>query len=246
MADTVYLSIVIPAYNESARMGATLKAIRAYLKAQSYSAEIIIENDGSKDETSQVAQDGLRGMEHALYDHPENQGKGAVVKHGILKARGQYILFTDADLSTPIEEIGGFLQLLQSGYDVVIGSRALETSRVEVRQNIIRQSMGKIFNRLARFLSFKDIHDSQCGFKCFRREAARDLFSRQVLMDFSFDAEIIYLAQLLDYKVIEAPVNWKNSPNSRVSILKDSASMFLNLLRIKKLHRNEPPRGYFK
>jgi dolichyl-phosphate beta-glucosyltransferase len=239
--DEIYLSVVIPAYNEELRIGRTLEKITVFLRKQPYASEIILSDDGCKDRTVDAASAGLIGFpSHQILRNARNRGKGAVVKDGMLAGKGKYLLFTDADLSTPIEEVTGFLKTLsQEGYDIVIGSRGLGQSRVEIRQNILRQSMGKIFNCMARLLSFRGIKDSQCGFKCFSREAAQNLFKRQKIQTFSFDVEIIYLAQRLGYRILEAPVIWRNSPNSRVHILRDSALMFLDLLRIRWLHGHE-------
>lgn len=237
---TSHLSVVIPAYNEEARLGNTLDAVMQFLKSQSYPSEIIVVDDGSRDNTVNLAAQKLQGFPSSVVQYGANRGKGYAVKQGMMKAEGEFILFSDADMSTPIEEASRFLDLLKNqGYDVVIGSRALEDSDVQIRQNIFRQAIGVIFNRLARLLSFRGIHDSQCGFKCFRRDAAKDLFGRQKLDGFSFDAEILYLAQTRGYKIFEAPVIWRNSAQTRVQLLTDPLNMFLDLLRIRWLHRGD-------
>lgn len=233
------LSVVIPAYNEEKRLPESLKKIKHFLRSQPYSSEIIVVDDGSSDKTLEAAQRELDAFKSKVISNPGNKGKGYSVRNGVLHAGGRYILFSDADLSTPIEEITGFLTDLQEGSaGVVIGSRAIDRSSVEVRQNPFREFMGRTFNFLAQALTFKGIQDSQCGFKAFTRQAAFDLFSRQTLDRFGFDVEIIYLAQKLGYKVIERPVVWRNSEGSRVRIVSDSLNMFLDLLRIRWAHRN--------
>ncbi|MCM8774818.1 MAG: glycosyltransferase family 2 protein [Candidatus Omnitrophica bacterium] len=234
--DEVWLSIVIPTYNESARIEATLDAILNFLGRQSYSSEIIIADDGSTDETASIAARKLVHHPHAILKNLENRGKGYVVRQGMLHAKGKHLLFTDADLSTPIEEVSRFMDFISLGYDVVIGSRALPESRIEIHQNFIRENMGRIFNRLARLVSFRGIRDSQCGFKCFKRHVAIDLFGRQKLDGFSFDAEILFLAQALGYRIYEAPVIWRNSPQTHVRA-GDPIRMLIDLLRIRWLHR---------
>jgi len=233
----VYLSVIIPAYNEKERIGKTLAQVVSFLEDQSYESEIIVVDDGSQDKTVVLAGEKLAQFPHQIIRNPVNQGKGMAVKQGILAGHGKFLLFTDADLSTPIEEVKRFLPFLEEGYDIVIGSRALPQSNVALPQHILRQTMGKVFNRLARLFTFDGIRDSQCGFKCFKREAAYDLFRRQRLAGFSFDAEILYLAQQRGLKILELPVTWRNSPQSRVHIIHDSFHMFVDLLKIRWLHR---------
>ncbi|MBI3306822.1 MAG: glycosyltransferase family 2 protein [Candidatus Omnitrophica bacterium] len=233
----IYLSVIIPAYNEADRITPTLDKIIKFLKTQSYPSEIILVDDGSKDQTVAVAAERLADFPHFILENQTNHGKGFVVRQGMMKATGKYILFSDADLSTPIEEITGFIKELEQSYDVVIGSRALPGSNVEIHQPFWRENMGRIFNFAARLLSFRGIKDSQCGFKCFKREAAKRLFSMQKLSGFSFDVEIVYLAQRLNYRILEKPVTWRNSPQSRVNAIKDSWSMLQDLFRIRWMHR---------
>ncbi len=233
---TPHLSVVIPGFNEEKRLAPTLAQIVAYLQKQKYTSEIIVVDDGSRDRTTEVAEEKLAGFPHRILKQNLNQGKGAAVKRGMLEAEGDYLLFTDADLSTPIEEAELLMAHLEKGFDIAIGSRALPQSHVQIHQNILRETMGKIFNRIARLTSFKRIQDSQCGFKCFRREAARSLFQAQKLKGFSFDAEVLYLAQKRGYRIAEVPVTWRNSPQSRVHILKDSLRMLWDVIRIPWIH----------
>lgn len=234
----IFLSVVIPAYNEETRLGDTLKQIRSFLGRQTYPSEILLVDDGSTDQTVRVAERELSQFPHTIVSNGKNCGKGSAVRKGMLLAAGKYVLFTDADLSTPIEEVSRFIRSLEEGYDVVIGSRALKESRVEVHQAFLRESMGKIFNRLARIFTFREIRDSQCGFKGFRREAAKELFSEQKMDGFSFDVEIVYLAQRKGLRILEMPVTWRNSPQSRVRLLGDPMKMFWDLLRIRWIHRH--------
>ncbi|MBI3313343.1 MAG: glycosyltransferase family 2 protein [Candidatus Omnitrophica bacterium] len=233
----VYLSVIIPAYNEASRIAPTLESVMRFLKSQAYLSEIIVVDDGSQDETAAVATKILSNFPHLVLKNKINHGKGFVVRQGMMEAHGEYLLFSDADLSTPIEEVSGFIKELMQGYDLVIGSRALPDSNIEVHQPFWRENMGRVFNLLARCLSFRQIHDSQCGFKCFKGEVAKRLFSLQKLNGFSFDVEIIYLAQRLGYRILEKPVTWRNSPQSRVNALKDSWSMLVDLFRIRWMHR---------
>lgn len=233
----VHLSVVVPAYNEEKRLPETLKKIKSFLKSRAFQSEIIVVDDGSSDRTAEIAEAELADFSGSVLRNPGNKGKGYSVRSGMLEAGGKYILFSDADLSTPIEEVESFLKILEGGTDIVIGSRALEESAVQVRQNFLRELMGKTFNRMARLLTFRGVKDSQCGFKIFTQKSARDLFSRQTLDGFGFDVELVYLAQKLGYKIVEQPVVWRNAAGSRVRIVSDSLNMFLDLLRIRWAHR---------
>jgi dolichyl-phosphate beta-glucosyltransferase len=230
----VDLSIIIPAYNEERRLGETLEAILAYTARQPYSAEIIVVDDGSRDATARlVAPLCDRKSRIQLLRNSSNRGKGFSVRRGFLRARGKYLLFSDADLSTPIEEVEKLLGLLRNGYDIAIGSRALPESRIEVRQPWHRQHMGRLFNVLVQALVLRGIRDTQCGFKCFTREAALDICRRMTRKRFAFDVEMLYLAEVMGYRVGEIPVVWRNSPETKVHVLRDSTSMFSDLLSIR-------------
>jgi len=231
-----FLSVVIPAYNEEKRLPESLAAALDFLKKQTYASEIIVSDDGSQDRTVAVAEEQLKGFPHQILVAPQNRGKGHAVRQGMLAATGNYLLFTDADFSTPIEEVTKFLAHLEKDQDVVIGSRALPDSKIEIHQNFLRETMGKVFNFLAQSWAFKGVHDSQCGFKAFRREAAHKLFNLQKLDGFSFDVEIVYLTQKLGYRLLELPVIWRNSAQSRVQVFRDPLMMFWDVLRIRSLH----------
>ncbi|HSF32117.1 MAG TPA: dolichyl-phosphate beta-glucosyltransferase [Candidatus Tectomicrobia bacterium] len=230
----MYLSIVIPAYNEEPRISKTLQTVCAYLKQQPYPAEVIVVDDGSGDATADTVTPFCGGVPpvHLLHNG-WNRGKGFSVRRGFLHAHGEYLLFSDADLSTPIEEVEKLLAALQGPCSVAIGSRALPASRVEVSQPWYRQSMGRFFNALVQALAVPGVQDTQCGFKCFRREAALAICQRMTSERFGFDVEMLYLARRLGYLIHEVPVVWRNSPQTRVHALRDSLSMCWDLLRIR-------------
>ncbi len=230
----IRLTVVVPAYNEAARIDASLTRILEYLNASPSSSELIVVVDGSTDDTlrrAEAAQPGRVGL-RTIHSHV-NHGKGFAVRQGMLAARGRYVLFSDADLSTPIEEAGRLVTAIEEGADVAIGSRSLPGSDVRVRQPLWRESMGRAFNWFVQRLALPGIIDSQCGFKCFRREAARRLFDRQRLDGFAFDVEVLSLARVFGYRIVEVPVVWIDEPNSKVHPVRDSAQMLLDLARIR-------------
>jgi len=227
-------SIVVPAYNESARIGPTLARIVEYFEASRVSCEVIVVDDGSTDETAAVAR--AKGVRVVALE--ENRGKGAAVRAGVLASRGDTVLFTDADLSTPIDQWRPFRGKLLEGYDVVVGSRAIEGSRLEVRQPWYRETMGKCFNAILRIVLPLELRDSQCGFKLFRAAPARRLFEAARIDGFAFDAEILFLAARFGYRVAEIPVPWFNSLPSRVDPLRHSVEMLRDLLRIRIFDRS--------
>ncbi|MCD6385665.1 glycosyltransferase family 2 protein [Candidatus Sumerlaeota bacterium] len=235
-AENVYLSIVIPAYNEEKRISTTLKRIRDFLATQPYSAEIILVDDGSTDKTIQVAT-ALNIESLKIVKNERNLGKGAATRNGILSARGELILFSDADLSTPIEEVNKLIQAINEGYDVAIGSRALPESEIIIHQPFYRETMGRVFNLFVRMLVLKGIKDSQCGFKLFRAEVAKKVFAEQQLSGFAFDVEILLLARRAGYRIKEVPVKWINSPASRVSPTRDAIKMFTDLIKLRRLYK---------
>jgi dolichyl-phosphate beta-glucosyltransferase len=235
-ASPVFLSLVIPAYNEEKRLGPSLERIRTYLAAKPFASEVIVVDDGSTDRTSEVARETLEGRLAVRVIRLEtNQGKGHAVRTGVLASAGEIVLFSDADLSTPIEELDKFLPRLNEGFDVVIGSRAIPGCDIRVRQARSREAMGRFFNRLVRLFVMRGCRDTQCGFKLFRRQAALDLFSRLETQGFSFDVEVLLLARKLGYRLVEVPVVWCDSPPSRVRIIRSSWQMLKELWRIRSL-----------
>jgi len=229
------LSVVIPAFNEEKRLRATvLKVIDYFERRGLRDFEVIVVDDGSRDNTAESVGDLASEGKIRILRNEKNRGKGYSVRRGVLDSSGGYILFSDADLSTPIEEYEKLRAALDAGSaDIAIGSRALKDSEVIKHQPFYRETMGKVFNRIARALTFKKIRDSQCGFKLFRRDAAKKLFSISKTDGFAFDAEIIFLAQKMGIGVAEIPVKWVNSPNSRVNPLRDSLNMFFEILKIR-------------
>jgi len=231
----IALSVVIPAFNEAGRIGRTLAAVRSYLVDLPFASEIIVVDDGSRDATAARAREALAGFAEArILVLPENRGKGAAVKAGVLEARGEMILFSDADLSTPIEELGKLLRPVREGADAAIGSRALPGADIRVRQKGLREGMGKTFNRLVRLLVLRGIPDTQCGFKLFRREPALDVFGETSTCGFCFDVEVLALCAKRGYRVEQVPVVWADSPPSRVRLLRSSAEMIADLFRIRR------------
>ncbi len=233
--EQIQLSVTIPTYNEADRIGPSLQRVWDYLRSR-YGAggfEMIVVDDGSRDSTvAAVEQFRTRAPELQLIRFSQNRGKGAAVRAGMIAATGKAVLFSDADLSTPIEEVEGALRLLADGGDVVIGSRALAGSRILVRQHRLRESMGRLFNRLVRILLQIPFRDTQCGFKLFRREAAHAVFQRACIDGFAFDVEAILIAMQLGYAVCEMPVRWINDPASRVTLILHPAQMLADLWRI--------------
>jgi len=227
-------SIVIPAYNEGARLGATLDRVLGYVHAQGWDAEVIVVNDGSGDNTAEIvgtfaAKDpGLH-----LLENPGNRGKGYSVRNGMLHARGRIVLFSDADLSSPIEEAPKLLRALEDGADIAIGSRWLRAETQTRRQPLHRQLFGRIFNLLLRLTLGLHFADTQCGFKAFKRAAAQAIFPLQKIERWGFDPEILFLARKFGFKVQEIPVAWGHSGGTRINPIVDGARMFQEMLRIR-------------
>jgi glycosyltransferase involved in cell wall biosynthesis len=231
------ISIVVPAYNEERRLPATLGAILDYLGSRDWPLwEIVVVNDGSRDGTAAVAAEfaaahsGIRVLEN-----PGNRGKGYSVRHGMLEAKGDWALFTDSDLSAPIEELDKLMAAARDqGASVAIGSRALDRGLIEVHQSAFRETAGRVFNLLMRAATGLRFADTQCGFKLFERGAAQEIFRRQRIERWGFDAELLFIARRLGYKAIEVPVRWSHSEGTKVSMFGDSVNMFLDLLRIRR------------
>lgn len=237
----MYLSIIIPAFNEELRLKNTLQKIYNYLKNKEFGYEIIVVDDGSVDSTSKTASLSLLGQTNKLkiLKNNVNKGKGYSVKRGIMEAQGEYILFSDADLSTPIEELDKLLASIQPDADIAIGSRGAKGAQIKVHQPFYREYMGKFFNQLVKIFAVKGIKDTQCGFKLFKSKAAKSIAQKLKIDGFAFDVEMLYLAQKNGLRIKEIPVVWINSPTSKVNPLSDSLKMLFELMNIRKIHSNE-------
>jgi dolichyl-phosphate beta-glucosyltransferase len=231
------LSIVVPAYNEEARLPRSLALIHDYLTSRGMReerAEIMVVDDGSTDSTAQIVQEWSRQLPSVrLISNGQNRGKGYSVRHGMLEARGRVALFTDADLSAPIEEADKLFTALKAGNDVAIGSRALDRSLISTHQSRLRELAGMIFNGFVRLFTGLPFHDTQCGFKAFLREPSRIVFEQQRVERFGFDPEILFLAKRHGLRTVEIPVRWAHDPATKVHVLRDSLLMFRDLFVIR-------------
>lgn len=232
-SDARQLSIIIPCYNEEERLPQTLREIAAYISTSKMEAEVIVVDDGSQDRTAKVAQSFVKEIPalRVIANHI-NRGKGFSVRRGMLEARGRMVLFTDADLSAPIAEADKLLAALAAA-DVAIGSRALNRRLIERRQSLFREFAGILFNKLVRILLRLPFVDTQCGFKAFVRERCQIIFEQQRIERFGFDPELLYLARHHCLRIVEIPVRWAHSPNTRVNMVRDSLTMFAEVLLIR-------------
>ena len=241
---TPEISMVIPAFNEALRLPTTLDRVQRHLSTAGLSAEVIVVDDGSHDATADIVrQHARRWPQLKLVVAERNAGKGAAVRLGMAAARGRYRVFSDADLSVPIDDLEKLLRPLHAGAGVAIASRGLRESQVELHQPWYRESMGKIFNRLVRIFVLGGVHDTQCGFKAFTAEVADRVFPVLQTRGFGFDVEVLYRAQQAGYQIVEVPTRWINSPQSRVHPVRHSTAMFLELLAIPDRVRKHPTPG---
>ena len=227
-------SIIIPAYNESARLGATLDRVLDHVASQHWDAEVIVINDGSQDDTAEMVR--ARARENPalrLVENPGNRGKGFSVRNGMLKAAGEICLFTDADLSSPIDEANKLFAAIEAGADVAIGSRWLQPDTQAQRQSLLRQFYGRTFNLILRLLLGLRFKDTQCGFKAFSRSSAQKLFSMQTIEGWGFDAELLFLADRIGLKVEEVAVVWSDAEGTRIHPLRDGLHMMAEVLTIR-------------
>jgi dolichyl-phosphate beta-glucosyltransferase len=227
-------SIIVPAYNESARIGATLEQILDHVQREKWNAEVVVVDDGSRDDTLDIA--GRFAANHAvvrIVRNPGNQGKGYSVRNGMLQGRGKILLFTDADLSSPISEAGKLFAALEAGADVAIGSRWLDPSLQFQRQSLSRQALSRAYNLFLRMVLLFPYRDTQCGFKAFTRAAAAKIFPLQRITRWGFDPEILYLAHRYGLKVAEVPVAWGHDEGSRLHVWRDGVRMGWDALRIR-------------
>jgi len=234
----MYLSVIIPAFNEEKRIGITLERLYGFLRNKNYDYEVILVDDGSTDSTVNIADQSKLAQKNKLrlLSNGANRGKGFSIRNGMMNARGQYVLFSDADLSTPIEEMDKLFSFLVKDYDIAIGSRGIQGADVREHQPFYREWMGKIFNFFVQIFVFKGIFDTQCGFKLFKAHVAKKIAPCLKINGFSFDVELLYVAKRRGYKIKEVPVVWINSPKSKVRPVFDSLMMFKELLSVRKKH----------
>jgi glycosyltransferase involved in cell wall biosynthesis len=227
-------SIVIPAYNESARIPATLASVISCIRERGWFAEVIVVNDGSTDSTAQVVREIAQSApEVRLIENPSNRGKGYSVRAGMLQAVGEVLLFSDSDLSAPIEEAERLFAAIHDGADIAIGSRWLESSRQTHRQPLYRQFLGRCFNAVIRAVMGLRFADTQCGFKAFTREAANTVFHLQTIERWGFDPEILFIALKRGFWIVEVPVSWAHDERSRMSYLRDGIRMLEDIAIIR-------------
>ena len=244
-ASSPRLSIVIPAYNEEKRIGGTLEKTLEYLRKQKYTYELIVVDDGSSDNPAGVVESFMKDNTNIRFiSYPKNAGKGKAVRTGIDASKGEFVLFMDADYSTPIQELGNALGEMEKGADIAIGSRGLDPDTTVIKQPFYRQLGAKIFNLIAFYwLSLTEFRDTQCGFKLFRGEAARRIFSLMKVDGYMFDVEALYLAKKMSYIIKEFPVEWVNDPSSKLRLFYDTARMFKHLAQIRLSSYPIPPSG---
>lgn len=232
--DTMTYSIVIPAYNEGDRIGRTLMQVLECVRKQKWRAEILVVDDGSTDNTASIVKEiAAHNPSVRLLENPKNCGKGFSVRHGMLSAAGDFVMFTDADLSSPMAEAERLFDALRSGADIAIGSRWLESNRQTLRQPLYRQFFGRCFNKVTRILMRLPFADTQCGFKAFRRPIAQAVFQLQTIDRWGFDPELLFIALKRGYKVREVPVTWGHDERSRISYLKDGLRMLQDIAAIR-------------
>jgi dolichyl-phosphate beta-glucosyltransferase len=238
-------SIVIPAYNESARIGGTLQAVVACIRQRGWNAEVIVVDDGSHDDTAEIVRAFAKNApELRMIHNPGNRGKGYSVRNGILQAFGEIVMFTDADMSAPIEEADGLFAALAGGADIAIGSRWLERTRQSIRQPLYRQFFGRCFNLVTHAIMGLPYADTQCGFKAFTRAAAQTVFQLQTIERWGFDPEILFIARKRGFRVVEVPVSWAHDERTRISYLRDGTRMLQDIAIVRwnalRGHYNKP------
>jgi glycosyltransferase involved in cell wall biosynthesis len=227
------VSIVVPAFNEAERIGDSIRKIDAFVRQSPISFEVIVVDDGSVDKTASVVSH-VQMKRLRLIRNNENHGKGYTVRQGVLAASGKYVLFTDADLSAPIDELNKLLDVAVSeDADVVIGSRKLDASLIETHQSGFREFGAFVFNCMVRTILGLRLHDTQCGFKLFHRQRSRRIFEKQTTLGFGFDPELLFLAKRHGLRIRETPVRWSHAEGSKVKFLQDGARMFFDLVRIR-------------
>ncbi|MGA3102027.1 MAG: dolichyl-phosphate beta-glucosyltransferase [Terracidiphilus sp.] len=227
-------SIVIPAFNEEARIGGALEAVLACIRQRGWNAEVVVVDDGSRDKTAEIVQAfAANAPELRMLQNPGNRGKGYSVRNGVLHSLGEVVMFTDADLSAPIEEADGLLAAIAGGADIAIGSRWLERTRQSIRQPLYRQFFGRCFNVVTHAVMGLPYADTQCGFKAFTRAAAQTVFQLQTIERWGFDPEILFIALKRGYRVVEVPVSWAHDERTRISYLRDGTRMLQDIAIVR-------------
>ncbi len=227
-------SIVIPAYNEAARISKALEAVVGCIRRRGWSAEVVVVDDGSRDQTAELVRAfAANAPEVRMLENPGNRGKGYSVRHGIIQSLGEVVMFTDADLSAPIEEAEDLFAAIAGGADIAIGSRWLERTRQTIRQPLYRQIFGRCFNAVTRAVMGLPYADTQCGFKAFTRAAAQTVFQLQTIERWGFDPEILFIARKRGYRIVEVPVSWAHDERTRISYLKDGIRMLEDIAVVR-------------
>lgn len=224
--------MIIPAYNEEKRLFQTLQQVMDYLASQPYQAEVLVVENGSRDRTLEIAQDFARRYPNLCALHSDQRGKGLAVRMGMLAAQGQYRFMFDADLSMPVEQTSRFLPPALDGYDIAIASREAPGA-VRYAEPHYRHFVGRVYNWMIRLIALPGLQDTQCGFKCFRGEVAEELFNLQTLPGWSFDVELLFIAQRRGYKIVEIGIPWYFNSESKIRVMSDSVHMGMDLLRIR-------------
>lgn len=229
-----HLAVVVPAYNEQDRIGPTLLRINEYLSGQNYTWIVCVVSDGSTDSTSQIVSEfcATHPQFHLIESKP-NRGKGFVVRRGMLETEAEWLLFSDADLAAPIEEVEKLFAAVSDSVPIAIGSRPLRDSRLEIRQPWYREAAGRAFNLMVQLFAVRGIKDTQCGFKLFRNDVAKDVFKRSKLAGYGFDFEALMIARDLGYKVAEVPIRWSHQEGSKVNMLRDGTRMLTELVKLR-------------
>ena len=228
-----FLSIVIPAHNEENRLPETLKQVIRYLEKQPFASEVIVVENGSTDRTSAIAREFAEKNGNVKAIQNDWRGKGLAIQRGVKEAKGEYVFMCDADLSMPVEEISKFIPPQLNNVDIAIGSREAPGA-VRYNEPYYRHFTGRVFNTLIRLLVLPTLQDTQCGFKCIRADVARDIFRYQTLTGWAFDVELLYIARHHGYQIVEIPIDWYFNADSKISVLRDSLRMFLDLLLIRR------------
>lgn len=231
-----FLSLVVPAYNEEKRLPATLAKMHAFLSQQPFDCQVLVVDDGSADGTAGVVEAAMAGFPQLRLLREPHRGKGHAVRKGMLAASGHHVMFCDADLSMPIEELPKFPAALEGPYGIAIASREVPGAR-RIGEPSHRHLMGRVFNLIVRLLAVPGLQDTQCGFKCFTREAAQRIFGLQVVDGFGFDVEVLYIARKLGIGITEVPIDWYHSPSSRVDPIRDTVRMFNDVLLVRSNDR---------